>query len=169
MAWTEINDQRRKTYQCWQDMKSRCYNKNSQQFKNYGARGISVCDEWLTSFGAFLADMGLKPDGLTLDRINNELGYSPSNCRWATRAEQRKNQRTCHYIEFNGKRQTLTDWAREIGINEETLSARILKRGWSEERALTTPIITPVEIARMGGHACRQKNAARRAREVGNG
>jgi hypothetical protein len=80
------------TYSSWQAMIKRCTNPNTWSWKHYGGRGITVCDRWRYSFENFLADMGEKPEGLTLDRINNELGYSPENCRWATPAEQFRNR-----------------------------------------------------------------------------
>ncbi len=138
MAWND--DQRRRTYQCWQDMKTRCYNERSHNFKNYGARGIAVCDRWLASFDNFVADMGIKPEGLTLERMNNDLGYGPDNFRWATRAEQRANQRTCTYLEFNGERRTVRDWAHHLGMPEQTLHSRLNLNGWPIEKALTTPV-----------------------------
>lgn len=120
-------------------MKARCYNERNHNFKNYGARGIEVCDYWRTSFEHFLSDMGLKPEGLTLERIDNDGGYQPDNCRWATRAEQRLNQRTCKYIEFNGERKTQREFAKQYGMSEATLGQR-LKRGMTVAEALTTPI-----------------------------
>lgn len=132
---------RRRTYSSWYSMKDRCYNERCNNFKNYGARGILVCDSWLFSFEHFLADMGYRPEGLTLERINNDGGYQPDNCRWATRAEQRVNQRTCNYLELDGERKPLRLFAREYGISEATLYQR-LKRGMSVREALTTPIST---------------------------
>lgn len=86
---------------------------------------------------AFLEDMGPKPDGLSLDRIDNSRGYGPNNCRWATKHEQMQNTRATRLLSFNGRTQGINAWAREIGINKQSLSDR-LKRGWSLEKALTT-------------------------------
>jgi hypothetical protein len=80
-------------YHSWAAMKDRCLNRNSTSYENYGARGITICDRWRNSFSAFQSDMGPRPPGTSLDRINNDLGYGPSNCRWATPTEQRANQR----------------------------------------------------------------------------
>lgn len=80
-------------YTSWREMKTRCYNKNNKSYKNYGARGIKVCDGWLNSFENFYIDMGPKPKGYSLDRINNDGDYEPSNCRWATALQQANNRR----------------------------------------------------------------------------
>jgi hypothetical protein len=81
------------TYRAWQDMKTRCTNSRRKCWNDYGGRGISICARWSNSFENFLADMGERPPGLTLDRINNDDGYKPSNCRWATRLDQTHNRR----------------------------------------------------------------------------
>ena len=81
------------TYHIWQSMKQRCYDKNNINYDNYGGRGITVCDDWLAAFQAFYADMGERPDGLTLERIDNNKGYNKNNCKWATYTEQSYNRR----------------------------------------------------------------------------
>jgi len=98
------------TRQCYQDMKQRCLNKNHAQYKNYGARGITICNRWLEGFDNFLLDMWQKPAGLTIDRIDNNWIYEPENCRWATQAEQRINQRFCRFIDYAGERLTVEHW-----------------------------------------------------------
>lgn len=128
----------RKTYQCWQDMKQRCLNSKHKQFKNYGARGISVCDRWMSDFSSFLQDMGDKPNGLTLDRIDNDGPYEPSNCRWATPAQQRANQRGVCLLPVNGEMVPRDVAARLVGLHPATLQTR-LRIGWSVDDALTTP------------------------------
>lgn len=137
----------------WNGMKSRCLNPNNAQYHNYGGRGITVCERWRQSFEAFCEDMGPRPPGTSIDRINNDLGYSPENCRWATPAVQRRNQRTSHYLEFDGKRMVLQDWADYIGISRATLDHRINLLGWSVERALTTPALPPDEAASIARSA----------------
>ena len=122
------------TYQCWFSMIQRCTNKNTKQFSDYGGRGISVCDEWL-SFPAFLADMGERPTGLTLDRIDNNGGYNKHNCRWATRIQQQRNTRKNRFITINGTTRMVMDVAKERGLNPGSVRVR-LHRGWSVEKAL---------------------------------
>lgn len=127
------------TYQSWAGMKYRCLNPRSQQFKNYGGRGIKICKRWLKSFAAFLSDMGGRPDGLTLERIDNNGNYTPKNCRWATRAEQRINQRSCHYVIVKGEKLTLRHAAHKYDKSEATVLRRI-RNGMTVMTALTTPI-----------------------------
>jgi hypothetical protein len=89
-------------YATWHSMKYRCYNKKSPHYKNYGGRGIDICDKWLNDFWAFAEDMGERPEGKSIDRINNDGGYSPENCRWATQSEQMNNQRKSLECEYTG-------------------------------------------------------------------
>ena len=114
-----------KTYAIWTGMRDRCLNKNDPSYKNYGGRGVSICKEW-NSFPNFLADMGHKPKGMTIDRINSDGNYEPSNCRWATPLEQANNRRTVIFLEYKGIRQSLADWARQLGIPRTTLYMRYL-------------------------------------------
>jgi hypothetical protein len=126
-------------YFTWTGIKQRCFNPKTKGYINYGARGISVCQRWAESFGAFLADMGPKPGpDYSIERIDNDGHYEPSNCKWAKKKEQARNRRTNRMIEFQGKTQCLIEWAEELGINKNTLRIR-LNAGWSVERALSTP------------------------------
>ena len=115
-----------KIYGVWHGMLQRCENPNNIAFKNYGARGIKVCDEWHTfiNFNEWAKNSGYQED-LTIDRIDTNGDYEPSNCRWVNRYIQNSNTRRNHYIEFNGKRQTISQWAREIGIERNSLIERL--------------------------------------------
>ena len=126
-----------KIYYVWCGMKLRCYNKNSKSYKNYGSKGIKVCDEWKNDFFKFYEwaiDNGYK-EGLTIDRINNNGNYEPSNCRWITRAEQNRNYSRNHYLTYKGETLCLTDMANKYNINESVLLYRI-KNGWKMEEAI---------------------------------
>jgi len=122
-------------YKTWQGMKQRCLNTKHAQFKNYGARGIKICERWLNSFDNFYADMGPRPTGLTIERIDNNGNYEPGNCKWADRREQRLNQRTCHYLEKDGLRMTVRDWAKHLDLHESVLHYR-LRIGLPTEKVL---------------------------------
>lgn len=126
------------TYCTYQNMISRCYRPSNPRYPAYGAVGIGVCDRWRESFENFLADMGTRPEGTTIDRIDGALGYSPENCRWATSTEQQANIATNVNIEFLGKTQNISTWAKELGLDPSNLAWR-LRHGWSVEAALTTP------------------------------
>ena len=126
-------------YKRWNSMKGRCYNKNNKDYKYYGARGIGVCTRWRNSFENFYADMGERPEGRSLDRIDNDGDYSPENCRWATQTEQNNNRRDTVMCTLNGKTQSLHSWAKELGIKHITLYKRF-KKGWSAHKTLTTPV-----------------------------
>jgi hypothetical protein len=127
-------------YRSWDNMRQRCNNPKHHYFPKYGGRGVKVCDRWLHSFEAFLADMGPRPPGTTLDRFPDKNGnYEPANCRWATPAQQQRNTRYNVIIEFQGRRMCLMDWSKELGVSFDTLHARF-RYGWSVERAFTTPV-----------------------------
>lgn len=123
----------------WSTMLRRCDNPSQDSYKLYGDRGIDVCERW-HSFENFYADMGQRPSPLhSLERIDNQKGYFPKNCRWATPAEQSRNKRNNLWLTFRGKTMILKDWASALGIKRTTLAKR-LKKGWGIERALTSPI-----------------------------
>jgi hypothetical protein len=121
------------TYRSWHSMKQRCCDPNADQYPLYGKRGIKVCNRWLHSFENFVADMGERPVGTTIDRIDSNGNYEPGNCRWATAEEQNNNTRSNHFILFRGKTKTLAQWSHEVGISESTVSSRI-GRGWKNDR-----------------------------------
>ena len=125
----------------WRSMHNRCYNSTQASYKNYGGRGIAVDAVWhgAGGFARFLQDMGPCPDGGTLERIDNNANYGPSNCRWATRGEQAKNKRNNRLISANGKTQTLQDWARDLGCSHSAIILRI-RKGMSEQDAVTKPV-----------------------------
>lgn len=121
----------------YSNMKQRCYNKNNYGYKNYGGRGIKVCDEWLNNFKSFY-DWSINngyQDNLTIDRINNDGNYEPSNCKWSTKLEQVRNRRNTILITYNNETKTIKEWAEQYNIDFNTLRTRI-RRGWDIERAL---------------------------------
>src|SRR3990167_1801801 len=127
-------------YDIWTNMKTRCSNINTNNYKDYGGRGIKVSYEW-KNFKNFYEDMYLSYiEGLTLDRIDNNGNYEKSNCRWVDKKMQAENRRNTHLFEFNGIKNTLTNWANLIGLNRSTLSMRVYVYNWKLEKALTTPI-----------------------------
>jgi len=125
------------TYRAWAYMWQRCTNPKDQDFNRYGGRGIKVCSRWC-KFENFLIDMGEKPVGLTLDRINNNRGYCKQNCRWTTAKVQANNRRTNRILEFGGKKLSVSQWASEIGISYNLIRNRLAK-GWPTDRILSTP------------------------------
>lgn len=115
-------------YRIWLTMRERCNNPKAQRYAYYGGRGITVCPEW-DSYVQFKADMGEKPKGRSLDRKDNDGPYSKANCRWATPTEQGSNQRNNRWIEFNGEKKILSEWARDFGINSGSLFYAIKQCG----------------------------------------
>lgn len=128
-------------YTIWYGMVRRCTRTYDKDYKFYGGRGITVCDRWLGrgGFSNFLADMGFRPGKLTLDRVDNSKGYGPDNCRWTSMLEQSNNTRKVRRLEYGGEVLSVSQWARKLNIDCRLLSHRI-HRGWSVERALTTPV-----------------------------
>lgn len=132
-------------YAIWTNMKSRCYSPNNKSYKDYGGRGIEVCDEWRDSFSAFREwaiqtnyDETAMYGDCTLDRINVDGNYEPDNCRWVSEKVQQNNRRDNNRITFNGETHTLSEWSHITGITQNTLSAR-LRHGWDIEKTLTMP------------------------------
>lgn len=126
-----------KIYYIWRGMLERCYDKNNKAFKNYGERGITVCDEWRSCFDNFYRDMGDKPKGMSLDRIDNNKGYSKDNCRWATHVEQCNNTRSNIYITAYGLNLTVLQWAQAFEVPSKRIYHRI-SRGWDKFDAVFT-------------------------------
>lgn len=144
-----VNGKNSRVYKIWQGMITRCSNKNNAAYKNYGARGISVCERW-KDFELFLNDMGEPIYSQSLDRIDVNGNYEPYNCRWATSAEQARNKRDNHLITFCGVTKTLIEWSEEYDIDKSTLWSRIVKCKWPIEKALKAPLYTKSEAAISG-------------------
>jgi len=125
------------TYRSYVKMKERCYDRKNNRYKDYGGRGIKVCDRWIRSFFSFLKDMGLRPSpSYSLGRKDNDGDYVPNNCRWETCSEQANNRRSSRIISCNGKTMTLAQWCKELKLKYGTVLARIDRYGWSHEKAL---------------------------------
>jgi hypothetical protein len=143
--------------------RGRCTNRKNKSWKRYGGRGIKMCERWLNSSAAFLSDMGPCPPGFLLDRIDNDGDYCPENCRWTDASTSARNQQgrdphrlippprpprpenspwitsKSRWIEYQGRRQTLSEWARELGLRRDALYARLFIHGWPLEKAMTHP------------------------------
>lgn len=144
-------------YGVWNAMKQRCENKNADAYGDYGARGISVCKEWAEDYSAFRDwalqngfDPKAKSHECTIDRIDNNKGYGPTNCRFVGMSVQANNTRRTHRIAFNGENKTLSEWALSTGISVQTLRYR-LNAGWNIERMLTEPVILGKNQSWNGG------------------
>lgn len=127
------------TYVSWERMKQRCLNPNYKWFKDYRGRGITICKEWIDSFENFLSDMGERPAGMSIDRIDNEKGYYKDNCKWSTRLEQNNNKRNNRILTYRGIKRTLNQWARILNISRCTLKSR-LHYGWTIKKAFETKV-----------------------------
>ena len=130
-----------KLYSAWKAMIARCYNEKTESYHNYGGRGIAVCDRWIDNPANFINDMGLPSNkSLTLERIDVNGNYDPSNCKWASMKEQQRNKRNNTVIEFNGESLCFSEWCEKLGFKKSTLKNRLTVRGWSIEKSLTTPV-----------------------------
>lgn len=131
------NGRQTRTYVTWVGMKARCDNPKATGYKNYGGAGIGYDPAW-SDFLTFLKDMGERPEGCTLDRIDGSKGYSKENCRWATYRQQLLNQSRSKRVQFQGREWSIRELSEHLGLDWDTLNYR-LKRGWSEEQIANTP------------------------------
>jgi hypothetical protein len=146
-------------YRIWGGMKSRCLNPNTRGYAYYGARGITVCDRWLESFDAFLEDMGPRPSPAhSIDRVDNDGPYSKTNCRWETQAQQLRHTRRSVYIEYNGERLIVAEWAARLGVTPQLISSRLRAR-WTTGQVLG---FEPPPRHRPGPRDGRRTTAAQR-------
>lgn len=132
---------RTRTYRSWEAMKYRCNNPNSTAYSRYGGRGIKVCDRWMESYENFLADMGICPNDRTLERVDNNKGYSPENCKWATKYEQDRNKRSSIKIEANGAIFNLKDAATMYGLHPSLIKQRAKSRHYQLQEAFNELIL----------------------------
>jgi lambda repressor-like predicted transcriptional regulator len=153
-------------YRAWSAMRRRCNKHTCGFFYLYGARGINICPEW-SSFKQFFADIGPRPGPeYSIGRIDNDLGYSPDNCRWENKEQQSRNTRRSRLISYNGKTQCRKDWAEEYGIDNNTLKQR-LEHGWSMQEALTLPAYEKHPRYRLVSYRDRTQTVSAWAREYG--
>lgn len=131
-------------YRLWANIKNRCYNVKYAGYKDYGGRGIRVCDEWRNSFESFYKYIGNRPSAShSLDRINNDGNYEPGNVRWATRKEQNNNTRITKYVNVGGKKVPYSEAELILNLRRGTLTSRINNMGWDEGDAVSTPLLSP--------------------------
>ena len=124
------------TYNSWQSMKSRCSNEKQASFPQYGGRGLVVCDRWRNSFENFLEDMGVRPEGCSIDRIDNEKGYSPDNCRWSSSKQQNRNRRNNVMLTIDGESKTVAEWCENPSAASDGNIYYRIERGWSAKEAV---------------------------------
>lgn len=130
-------------FKTWTEMRQRCTNQNNLGYKNYGARGITVCERW-ESFEVFLEDVGIRPSpDFSLERVDNNKGYSPENCIWADKTVQARNRRNNLNYTYGGKTQCLSAWCEHFDLDRDTVYQRIRTLGWAFEKAITTPTRNP--------------------------
>ncbi len=124
----------------YRKMKGRCYCKTNPRYSSYGGRGITVCDEWLTDFMNFYnwAIQNGYTDELTIERIDNNGNYEPSNCKWATYKEQGRNTRHCHYVDYKGQKKALSEWCEILNLNYPKILQRLNKLKWTPKKAFET-------------------------------
>lgn len=135
------------TYYSWASMISRCTNKNTQHWPHYGGRGVEVCRRW-HDFQIFLLDMGRRPPGTSLDRIDNDGNYEPGNCRWADAVTQARNSKQVVWVKIDGVNKRLVEWCEQLGLSINTVRDRVKHYGMSYQQAITTPLRDRAESAR---------------------
>lgn len=160
-----VGAQNTRTYKTWCGMITRCTNPRVATYKYYGGRGITVCERW-RKFPAFLADMGERPAGTSLDRIDNNGNYEPSNCRWATPKIQVRNTSHNRLLEYRGQRRCIAEWVEITGIPRTTIRGR-LRIGWPVARALSTPYRGTI-AGECNGQALLTAEDVRRIRRLPN-
>jgi len=138
MTSAELKRLNKSTWFSWYDMLRRCYNTKSQRYYTHGSRGIYVCNDWKESFVNFYNDLGPKPDGKTLDRVDNNSNYTKDNCKWSTPKEQALNRRTNRLFTLEGETKTISEWATQFGISHGSMTKRLRK--WDLEKALSSII-----------------------------
>lgn len=143
-------------YKAWSSMRGRCRNASYENYPAYGGRGITVCPEWDVSFESFVSDMGLRPKGHSLDRIDNDGNYEPSNCRWAVPKDQSGNRRVTIFVTWQGKRVTTSQLERKYGFCKGVVAARI-GMGWSVERAVSEPALQNKPVHQVFGESMSTK------------
>lgn len=155
-----------KEFRCWWHMKQRCTNPNNSNYHSYGGRGIVICPEWIESFQNFYADMGSAPSPKhSVDRIDTNGNYTKNNCRWATNKEQTNNMRKCRYIEYNGERKTISQWADDLGVDRSVIAKRLDRSGWNLEDAIKTSPIRNIDKQTSGLAFKNQKDRPVTAKE----
>lgn len=143
-----MSTEKQRLFWVWWEAKERCGDPRNKHFVNYGGRGITMCDRW-QSFKAFMEDMGPRPEGGMIERIDNDRGYAPENCKWATRKEQNSNRRNCIFVTLAGERMTLKEACRRKGLVYRAVHKRIVDRGWDVAIALNTPVERGLRYERL--------------------
>lgn len=129
-------------FKTWMKMKERCYSPSCEEYKHYGGRGIFMDEKWKNDFATFLKDMGKRPYKMSIERIDNSLGYFKENCKWATHKEQSNNRRSNVNVEYKGQTKTIKQWTEDLNLNYNLTRVRIVKLGWSVEKSFTEPCNT---------------------------
>jgi len=146
-------------YSIWQGMRGRCLRPSHPSYKDYGGRGITICSRW-DSFHAFVEDMGERPKGYSIDRIDNDKGYSPENCRWATRKQQQRNQRRAVYVKIDGRKYRAIELAEQAGVKADTIIDRA-NRGLSLVEVLSAEPLRDLSGLALGGKANGQRQKSK--------